>query len=161
MQKSIQRILTGAVVLVAMAGPAMSAGLLDGIKSQASESLGGGKASSSASSTGGALGGLGGLGALGLPAIGGSTASNAAGVLQYCIKNKYLGASGAASVKDKLLDKLDLGGAQAQKKDAGYQQGLGGILSGNDGSSFDMAKIKGDLKEKACDYVLENASSLL
>ena len=162
MRKSIQRALAGSVLLVSMAGPAVSAGLFDSIKSQATDSLGGSKAASSASSANSALGGAGALGsALGLPNIGGSTASNAAGVLQYCIQNNYLSASGAASVKDKMLNKLDLGGTQAQKQDTGYQQGLSGLLSGSDGSSFDLANIKDNLKEKACDYVLENASSLL
>ncbi len=162
MRESIQRVLAGSVLLMSMAGPAMSSGLLDSIKSQASESLGGGQAASSASSSSSALGGVGALGStLGLPSIGSSTASNAAGVLQYCIKNNYLDASGAASVKDKLLDKLNLGGTQAQQQDTSYQQGLTGLLSGSDGSSLNLESIKGNLKEKACDYVLENASSLL
>lgn len=162
MRESIQRALAGSVLLVSMVGPAMSAGFLDSIKNQATESLGGSQAASSTSSANSALGGAGALGsALGLPNIGGNTASNAAGVLQYCIQNNYLGASGAASVKDKLLSKLDLDGTQAQQQDTGYQQGLSGLLSGSDGSSFDLATVKGNLKEKACDYVLENASSLL
>lgn len=158
MRESIQRALAGSVLLVSMVGPAMSTGFLDSIKNQATESLGGSQAASSTSSANSALGGA---GALGLPNIGGNTASNAAGVLQYCIQNNYLGASGAASVKDKLLSKLDLDGTQAQQQDTGYQQGLSGLLSGSDGSSFDLATVKGNLKEKACDYVLENASSLL
>lgn len=158
MRKSIQRLLAGSVLLMSVAGPAMSAGLLDSIKSQAADSLGGGKAASSTSSTSSALGSL---GSLGLPSIGGNTASNAAGVLQYCVQNNYLNASSATSVKDKLLNKLDLGSTQAQKQDTGYQQGLTGLLSGSDGSSFNLDSVKSNLKEKACDYVLENASSLL
>ncbi len=35
------------------------------------------------------------------------------------------------------------------------------MLSGSDGKSFDMSKIQSSLKEKACDYVLDNAKSLL
>ena len=97
------------------------------------------------------------LGGLGMPAIGGSTASNAAGVLQYCIKNKY--ASGAQGVKDALVGKLGLGGKETQ--DAGYQSGAKGLLSGSDGSTFNIGKLQSSLKEKACDYVLDNAKSLL
>src|SRR5690606_40230601 len=112
----------------------------------ASQSTSGSSAMGSASRLGG-LGGTSGLGAaLGLPSIGGNTAGNAAGVLQYCIQNQYLGGADAAGVKDKLLDKVGLGTPQEQQQDAGYQQGVGGILSGSDGSSFDLAKLKSDLK---------------
>lgn len=149
-------------LLISLAAPAWSSGLMDSIKSQAAESLGGGGSSSQSLSGLGALGGAGGIGsALGLPGISGNTAGNAAGVLQYCIQNKYLGGTDAASVKGKLLDKLGLGTQQSQQQDAGYQQGLSGMLSGNGGSSFDLGKLKSSLKEKACSYVLNNASSLL
>lgn len=139
------RISTLAALMLAAAS-AQSAGPLDRLKSAAGEQLGG--------SSGGGL-----LGNLGLPSIGGSTASNAAGVLQYCIQNNYL-AGGAAGVKDAVLGKIGLGGGK-ESQDKGYQSGLGGILSGSDGASFDLGKIKADLKEKACDYVLDNAKSLL
>lgn len=137
-----------AAVLVCAAATAGAAGLMDGLKGAAAEQLGGGSGSSGSSSM---------LGGLGMPAIGGSTASNAAGVLQYCIKNKY--ASGAQGVKDALVGKLGLGGKETQ--DAGYQSGAMGLLSGSDGSTFNMAKLQSGLKEKACDYVLDNAKSLL
>jgi hypothetical protein len=125
---------------------AHAAGPFDQLKNAASSQLGG---------SGGAASMLSGLG---LPSIGSGTASNAAGVLQYCIQNNYL-AGGAAGVKDAVLGKLGLGGKESQ--DAGYQSGIGGILTGTDGASFDLGKIKSDLKEKACDYVLNNAKSLL
>lgn len=121
------------------------AGLLDSVKDKA---LGGASSSS-------------GLGALGMPSIGSGTASNAAGVLQYCIKNNYLSAASAGGVKDKLMGKLGLGGETQATQDQGYQQGLTGMLQGSNGGSFDMGKVQDNLKEKACDYVLKNASSLL
>ncbi|KAF1021565.1 MAG: hypothetical protein GAK30_01784 [Paracidovorax wautersii] len=151
---------TSALVLVAaLATPAWSAGLLDSVKDQAGQYLGGGSnaAASSPSSSGGALAGLGGLG---LPAIGSGTSSNVAGVLEYCVKNNYLNPASAQGVKDKLLGKIGLGGGQAQQ-DSGYQQGLGGVLKGSDGSSFSLDRVKGNLKEKACDYVLDNAKSFI
>lgn len=123
---------------------------LDKLKSAAGEQLGG-------SSSGGSAAGM--LGGLGLPSIGSGTASNAAGVLQYCIERKYL-AGGAAGVKDKLLGKIGLGGGK-ETQDKGYQSGLSGMLSGSDGKSFDMGKIQDQLKDKACEYVLDNAKSLI
>ena len=35
------------------------------------------------------------------------------------------------------------------------------MVTGSGGKSFNLDKIKGDLKEKDCDYVLDNAKSLL
>ncbi|XAH21441.1 DUF2501 domain-containing protein [Xylophilus sp. GW821-FHT01B05] len=131
------------------------------------DKVGGG--GSSSGNSGGGLGlpsGLGGSGgsaagmaALGMPAIGGNTASNAAGVIEYCVKNNYL-QGGAQGVKDKLLGKVGLGGQQAEQ-DSGYQSGVTGMLKGSNGSSFDMGKLQSKVKEKACDYVLQQGQSLL
>lgn len=129
--------------LLSLGNLAHAASPLDRLKSAASEQLGGTNA----------------LAGLGLPGIGASTASNAAGVLQYCIQNNYL-AGGAAGVKDALLGKIGMGGAKASQ-DKGYQSGLLGELRGSDGTSFDFGELKNDLKHKACDYVLNNAKSLL
>ncbi|WP_322994795.1 DUF2501 domain-containing protein [Castellaniella sp.] len=152
MYKTLCSTVLASACLLAFAAPAGAAGIADLVKDQAIGSLGGGTSSSAAS-------GLGSVGsALGLPSIGGGTASNVAGILQYCVQKKYLGGTSAASVKDKLLEQA---GVTQKKPDTGYQQGLSGLLSGSDGSSFDMNKLTGDLKNKACDYVLDNASSLI
>ena len=140
----------------------------DSLRQQAAQ-LGAGNADSNTGSAGGsALSGLLGgnnaassmLGTLGVPAAG--TASNAAGVITYCMKNNYLNANKAEQVKDQLLSKLGLNPAkQEAPKDQGYLNGLAGMITGNNGQSFSMDKLKGDLKEKACDLVLDNATSLL
>ena len=98
------------------------------------------------------------LSALGLTSSG--TASNAAGVITYCMKNNYLNADKAAQVKNQLLGKMGLG-QKEEPKDEGYLSGLSGMVTGSGGKSFSLDKVKGDLKEKACDYVLDNARSLL
>lgn len=118
----------------------------------------------------GATGGLGGLGNLGgiggmggTPSLGSLTSGstgNVAGVLEFCIKNNYLGgASGAASVKDKLLGQL--GGAPAS--DAGYADGAKGLLTGSDGSKFDLSGdgLKKQITKQACDKILSQGRSLL
>lgn len=159
MSQSLRAWLAGSAVFLALSASA-SADLLGDLTSKATESLGGGSQAATTGSSG--LGSMGNLGSsLGLPSLSGGTASNAAGVLQYCAKNKLVNATSADNIKGKLLGKLGMESPAAQKQDSGYQQGLGGLLSGSDGSSFDLNKIKGDLKEKACDYVLDNASSLL
>ncbi|WP_296227113.1 DUF2501 domain-containing protein [Ralstonia sp. UBA689] len=125
-----------------------------------------GSGSSSQGATGG-LGGLGNLGGMGgmggTPSLGSLTSGstgNVAGVLEFCIKNNYLGgASGAASVKDKLLGRL--GGAPAS--DAGYADGAKGILTGSDGSKFDLSGdgLKKQITKQACDKILSQGKSLL
>lgn len=137
-----------AAVLVCAAASAGAAGLMDSLKGAATEQMGGGSGSSGASSM---------LGGLGMPSIGGGTTSNVAGVLQYCIQNKV--SNQAKGVKDALLSKVGLGGKEQQ--DPGYQSGVQGLLTGSDGSTFNMSKLQSGLKEKACDYVLDNAKSLL
>ena len=160
--------------LAATALPAQAAGWGDALRDGASKlGSGSGSATSEGSSAGGlggllgnsgsstGLGGAAGLSALGLGGLSGSgTASNAAGVITYCMKNNYLNADKAAQVKDQLLGKLGLG-QKEEPKDQGYQNGLMGMVTGSDGQSFSLDKVKGNLKEKACDFVLDNAKSLL
>lgn len=155
------------LICAALAAGAVSAhasGLGDALRGQ----LGGGGAAESSGSSGlggllggGAGGGSSALSALGLGGLTGSgTASNAAGVLTYCMKNNYLNADKAAEVKNQLLGKLGLG-QQEQPKDQGYKDGLMGMIKGNNGQSFSLDKVKSNLKEKACDFVLDNAKSLI
>lgn len=113
------------------------------------------------------LGALGGGSATSLlgKAISPASSGNVAGLLGYCIKNKYLGAeSGAAGLKNKLLGALG-GESAASRKDSGYQQGLQGILHGSDGQQFNLGQQTGALKEKltgkVCDAVLKKGGSLL
>ena len=155
------------LICAALAAGAVSAhasGLGDALRGQ----LGGGGAAESSGSPGlggllggGAGGGSSALSALGLGGLTGSgTASNAAGVLTYCMKNNYLNADKAAEVKNQLLGKLGLG-QQEQPKDQGYKDGLMGMIKGDNGQSFSLDKVKSNLKEKACDLVLDNAKSLI
>lgn len=90
-----------------------------------------------------------------MPAVGSNTIGNAAGVLQYCVKNNYLGGD-AASIKDKLLAKV----TGQPKQETGFANGAKGLLQG-DGKSFDLKSVSGKLKTTACDYVLKNAKSLI
>ena len=150
---------------------AYAAGWGDNLRQQASQ-WGAERNASPAADTGSAassaLGGLlgqgsganGALAALGMPAA--TSASNAAGVISYCVKNNYLNANKAEQVKEQLLGKLGLNTAKKETpKDQGYLAGLAGMVTGSNGQSFSMDKLKGDLKEKACDLVLDNAQSLL
>ncbi len=157
--------------LAAATLPAQAAGWGDALRDGASKlGSGSGSAASEGSSSGlggllgsnsGSTGSAAGLSALGLGGLTGSgTASNAAGVITYCMKNNYLNADKASQVKDQLLGKLGLG-QKEEPKDQGYQNGLMGMVTGSDGKSFSLDKVKSNVKEKACDFVLNNAQSLL
>ncbi len=117
--------------------------------------------SGQATQTSGQGSGLGALGGLSLPAVSGNTAGNAAGVLQYCVQRKYLSANAVTSVKDKLLSKYGLGGAQQAEQSPDYKSGAMGLLKGDGGKSFNLESVSGKVKDKACDYVLNNATKLI
>jgi hypothetical protein len=118
-----------ALLLLSVGASAGAVDLLDSLKSQASNYA--------------------------MPAIGNNTVGNAAGVLQYCVQNNYLGGD-ATSLKDKLLAKV----TGQPKQQTGFANGAKGLLQGS-GSSFDLKSVSGTVKTKACDYVLKNAKSLM
>lgn len=106
------------------------------------------------------LAGVSGIPGLSLPGMSADTASNAAGVLQYCVKRKYLGGDAVASLGNKLLASQGLSTPAKAQQDAGYQSGLKGILQG-EGKPFSFDSVPDSIKDQACDLVLKNASSLI
>lgn len=110
------------------------------------------------SSGGGMLGGLDG----GMPAVGQASPSNTAGVLQYCIKNNYVGGGGASSVKDSLMSKVTGSSGQASN-DSGFKAGNSGTLQTGNGQGFSLGGdgMKAQVTRKVCEQVLAHAKSLL
>jgi hypothetical protein len=145
-----------ALALLAAGASAQANNLLDQLKEKAGEAATANSQGSGGSTGGSALGNLGSNLGFKMPAIGSSTMGNAAGVLQYCVKNNYLGGD-AASVKDKLLAKI----TGQKKQETGFASGAKGLLQGGDGKSLNFKGLSSKVKEKACDYVLKNATSLI
>ena len=85
---------------------------------------------------------------------------NVAGLLQYCIGNKYLGGESAATVKDQLMDKLP-GGEQTE--DRGYSDGQKGLLHASNGNLMDLrgGGLSAEITKKACETILAQAKSFL
>lgn len=105
-------------------------------------------------SGGGGGGGIGSLlGGL-LPNVASVGAGNAAGVLGYCMKNKFLGGRGAASVLGQLT------GVAGGKTAPGYAEGQKGVLQ-MDGNSLSLGGLKSQATTKICDLVLKRAQTLL
>jgi hypothetical protein len=115
----------------------------------------------------GALGGkLGGM----MP--GGSMTSgsmgNVAGLLQYCVKNNYLGgASGASGIQNQLLGKMG-GASSPAASGTDYTSGAKGILQAGDGKTMDLSSVGGgssDMKSKittkVCSTVLKQGKSYM
>jgi hypothetical protein len=98
--------------------------------------------------------------ATGTSSMASGSVGNAAGVLEYCLKNNYLSGAGASSMKDQLMSKIP-GGKPAS--DTGYVDGSQGILTGTDGKKVDLTGggLKAELTKKACDFVLNQAKSMI
>lgn len=133
-----------------MAATPARAQLLDGLKS--ATGIGG--------NSSGAMGGMGsGMGGMSMPSVGSASSGNVAGVLSYCVRNKYESAAGASSVKDSLVSKL--GGGTAD--DSQYKSGNQGLLQTGNGQSFSLGGggLKAQMTQKICDQVLKHAKSLI
>lgn len=99
--------------------------------------------------------GLGGLLGGALPDIGSVGASNAAGVLSYCVENKLLrSTSGAAGVLGKLTGQEDVAQSDA------FKLGQSGTLQSGNGQ-FSLDSLKGKVKNGLCDMVLKHARTFL
>ena len=109
---------------------------------------------------GGGLGSLGGLGG-GVPSVNNASPTNLAGIIQYCIRNNYLGGGAASSVKDSLLGKVT--GSRQGSTDSGFRSGNRGLLETGQGQSFGLGGggIKSQVTRKVCDLVLQRAKSML
>lgn len=111
--------------------------------------------------TGGSLGGA--ASSLGLSSITSGSAGNAAGIIEYCMKNNYLGGDNASSVRDQLMGKITGSGDQPAQNNPDYINGAQGILSGSAGQNVDlsMAGMKASAVKKACETILEQGQSML
>ena len=110
------------------------------------------------SGLGGAASSLGSLSSI----TSGST-GNAAGIIEYCMKNNYLSGDSASSVKDQLMGKITGSGDQSPQSESDYIKGSQGIVSGSGGQSVDlsMAGMKAGAVKKACETILEQGKSML
>ncbi|MBG6248204.1 DUF2501 domain-containing protein [Candidatus Symbiopectobacterium endolongispinus] len=101
----------------------------------------------------------------GTQALSAGSMGNAAGILQYCIKQKLVSATNTENIKDKLLDKLGLNSAEKQKQ-TDYTQGMAGLLQTKDGLALNLNNIGSTplaekVKTKACDLVLKQGVAFL
>jgi hypothetical protein len=106
----------------------------------------------------GNLSGLSGLSGGSLSSLTSSSTGNVAGVLEFCVKNNFLGGD-ASSVKDGLMSKL--GGSSSG--DSGYSDGSKGILDSGGGQKVDLSGsgLKEQVTKQVCNKILDQGKSLL
>jgi uncharacterized protein DUF2501 len=104
-------------------------------------------------------------GGIDLGTLASGSAGNAAGILQYCVTNNFLGGAdltNASSMKDKLVGKV--GGQDKADADPGFAAGTQGNVIGSNGKSVslvDMGSLENNLRQTACKAVMNHATSLL
>jgi hypothetical protein len=98
-----------------------------------------------------------------LSSITAGSTGNAAGVIEYCVKNNYLSGENAAPVKDQLMGKLSGSEDQPAQNNPDYINGVNGLLTGSGGQSVDlsMAGLKAKAVKKVCNKILDQAKSML
>lgn len=83
--------------------------------------------------------------------------TNLTGVISYCQDNGYLGST-ADIAKDQVMEQLGINSEPTNDND--YQQGLSGILQGED-QEFNLTSLGDKVGEKACGMVADQATSFV
>lgn len=161
--KSVKSMLCRAIIASAFISTAAGAVSLNDLSSAASQLTGG---SSTSQSGGTSLSSLTSLLNGGSQSLSSSTMNNAAGIMQYCAKQKLASVTDVNNVKDQVLDKLGLNTQAEQKKDTGYMDGIEGLLNAKDGQKLDLnslgnSELGKKVKTKACDLVLKQGVNFL
>ncbi|ACS84300.1 DUF2501 domain-containing protein [Musicola paradisiaca] len=152
--KSIKHAMnTVGLTLLLAAGSVQAAGWQDTLSSAASQLNQNNAASPSQGNLVSLLNG-------GTQSLSAGTMNNAAGILQFCIKQKLIAATNTDNIKNQLLNKLGLSTQQEQQKQTDYLQGLSGMLNTGDGKQLNLNNIGSTplaekVKTKACDLVLK------
>lgn len=92
--------------------------------------------------------------------------NNAAGILQYCAKQKLASATDAENIKNQVLGKLGLDTPKEQKADTNYMDGIQGLLNAQNGQQLNLttlgnSELGKQVKTKACDLVLKQGVNFL
>lgn len=93
------------------------------------------------------------------------TMNNAAGILEYCAKQKLASVTDAQNVKNQVLGKLGLD-TQEQKQDTSYMDGIQGLLNAQNGQQLNLdtignSSLAKQVKTKACDLVLKQGKNFI
>lgn len=98
-------------------------------------------------------------------AVSSTSMTNAAGVMEYCVKHNVI-QNNANSIKDQVLSKLGLQNTTQQPQQTDYQQGLMGLLNTGSGQQLNLKSLSNTpmgekLKTKACNVVLKQGKNFI
>ncbi|MCL6407267.1 hypothetical protein BM451_03310 [Dickeya dadantii] len=143
----------GVVALMAAASYVQAASWQDSLSNAANQLSQNGASSGNLSGLTGLLNG-------GTQSLSAGSMNNAAGILEYCMKQKLVAATNTENIKNQLLNKLGLTSQQEQQKQTDYMQGLTGLLNTGEGKQLNLntlgnTPLAEKVKTKACDIVLK------
>jgi hypothetical protein len=167
MKASNRMVCALALATTVFAGQAAAASWQDQLSSAANELSKSSTASTSGTQSGGlSLSSLTGLLNGGNQALSSNSMTNAAGVMEYCAKNKLASATSTENIKSQLMNKLGLQDTTKPADTPDYNQGLLGLLNTGKGQQLDLNTIGSSplaekVKTKACDLVLKQAANYI
>ncbi|MGD8108337.1 DUF2501 domain-containing protein [Pantoea sp. FN0302] len=168
MKTTLRRLaLTTGMLSLMATGTALAASWQDQLNSAASQlsQQNNTNTQSTTSQNGLSLSSLSGLLNGGDKAVSSTSMTNAAGVMEYCVKNNVI-KNNATSIKDQVLSKLGLQNTTQQAQQTDYQQGLMGLLNTGSGQQLNLKSLSNTpmgekLKTKACDVVLKQGKNFI
>jgi hypothetical protein len=165
MKASNQVLCALALATSVFTGQAMASSWQDQLSSAASE-LSKTTTTSNTGTTGNSVASLTSLLGGGTQALSANSMTNAAGILEYCMKNKLVSATNTDNVKNQLLDKLGLDSGSKQSQPQDYTQGLMGLLNTGKDQQVNLNTIGSSplaekVKTQACDFVLKQGMNYL
>lgn len=163
MMKTVKHLLCCAIAASALISTGVhAASWKDALSSAASEL---GNQNSTTQEGGWSLASLTNLLSNGNQALSADNMNNAAGILQYCAKQKLASVTDAENIKNQMLEKLGLN-SEEQKEDTNYLDGIQGLLKTKDGQQLNLDNIgttplAEKVKTKACDLVLKQGLNFI
>ncbi|AXF60697.1 DUF2501 domain-containing protein [Leclercia sp. W6] len=163
-------LLSAAVSALLMTGAAQAASSWQDTLNSAASQLSAGSGSNSTATTsqngGLSLSSLTGLLNNGGQSLSASNMNNAAGILEYCAKEKLASMTDATNIKNQVLGKLGLDTQEEQQQDTNYLEGIQGLLNANNGEQLNLETIGNSplakkVKAQACDFVLKQGMSFI
>ncbi|QGX89514.1 DUF2501 domain-containing protein [Escherichia coli] len=166
MMKTVKHLLCCAIAASALISTGVhAASWKDALSSAASEL---GNQNSTTQEGGWSLASLTNLLSSGNQALSADNMNNAAGILQYCAKQKLASVTDAENIKNQVLEKLGLN-SEEQKEDTNYLDGIQGLLKTS--KSYQQTPIlrryrnetplAEKVKTKACDLVLKQGLNFI
>ena len=160
-------LLSAALSALLVTGAAQAASSWQDTLNSAASQLSAGNSSTTPSQNGGlSLSSLTGLLNSGTESLSASNMNNAAGILEYCAKEKLASMTDATNIKNQVLGKLGLETPQEQQQDTNYLEGIQGLLNANNGQQLNLETIGNTplakkVKAQACDFVLKQGLSFI